>query len=115
MVIGGDRCPIVDTWWQTETGHIMISPLPAITDTKPGSATRPRPGIGAAVLDESSGEDAGTEQGLLVVRRPWPGMLRTLYRTRTASSKPTGTSSASTPTRSARRPAATRTAISGSS
>ena len=80
MVIGGERCPIVDTWWQTETGHIMISPLPGITDTKPGSATRPLPGIDAAVLDGSSGEDAGTEQGLLVLRRPWPGMLRTLYK-----------------------------------
>jgi acetyl-CoA synthetase len=80
LVIGGERCPIVDTWWQTETGQIMISPLPGITDTKPGSATRPLPGIDAAVLDESSGEDAGTEQGLLVLRRPWPGMLRTLYK-----------------------------------
>ncbi|MDP9293009.1 MAG: acetate--CoA ligase [Actinomycetota bacterium] len=80
MVIGGERCPIVDTWWQTETGHIMISPLPGITDTKPGSATRPLPGIDATVLEESSGEDAGTDQGLLVLRKPWPGMLRTLYK-----------------------------------
>jgi len=80
LVIGGERCPIVDTWWQTETGHIMISPLPGITDTKPGSATRSLPGIDAAVLEESSGEDAGTDQGLLVLRRPWPGMLRTLYK-----------------------------------
>jgi acetyl-CoA synthetase len=80
MVIGGENCPIVDTWWQTETGHIMISPLPGITDTKPGSATRPLPGIDATVLEEKSGEDAGTDQGLLVLRRPWPGMLRTLYK-----------------------------------
>jgi acetyl-CoA synthetase len=79
-VIGGERCPIVDTWWQTETGHIMISPLPGITETKPGSATFPLPGIAAAVVDERSGEDAGTNQGLLVLTRPWPGMLRTLYR-----------------------------------
>jgi acetyl-CoA synthetase len=79
-VIGAERCPIVDTWWQTETGHIMISPLPGITETKPGSATFPLPGIDAAVVDERTGEDAGTKQGLLVLRRPWPGMLRTLYR-----------------------------------
>jgi len=78
-VIGGDRCPIVDTWWQTETGHILISPLPGVVQTKPGSATRPLPGIEAAVLNEE-GEDAGTEQGLLALTRPWPGMLRTLYR-----------------------------------
>ena len=79
VVIGGERCPIVDTWWQTETGHIMISPLPGITATKPGSATRPLPGIEAKVVNESDGEDAGTDQGLLTLRRPWPGMLRTLY------------------------------------
>jgi acetyl-CoA synthetase len=79
LVIGGERCPIVDTWWQTETGHIMIAPLPGITETKPGSATRPLPGIEAQVLTESEGEDAGTDPGLLTLRRPWPGMLRTLY------------------------------------
>jgi acetyl-CoA synthetase len=78
-VIGGERCPIVDTWWQTETGHIMISPLPGTTATKPGSATRPLPGVDAAVFDES-GEPVPEREGLLVVRRPWPGMLRTLYR-----------------------------------
>jgi acetyl-CoA synthetase len=78
-VIGGERCPIVDTWWQTETGHIMISPLPGITATKPGSATRPLPGIDAAVVDEA-GEPVEGGEGLLVLRRPWPGMLRTLYR-----------------------------------
>ena len=79
--IGGDRCPIVDTWWQTETGGIMISPLPAITKTKPGSATRPLPGIEAKILDgegrEIEGEGLG---GNLVITRPWPGMARTLYR-----------------------------------
>jgi acetyl-CoA synthetase len=78
-VIGGERCPIVDTWWQTETGQIMISPLPGITATKPGSATVPLPGIEAAVFDEA-GETVEEKEGLLVLRRPWPGMLRTLYR-----------------------------------
>jgi acetyl-CoA synthetase len=78
-VIGGGRCPIVDTWWQTETGHVLISPLPGVTPAKPGSATKPLPGVDAAVVDEE-GNDAGTEQGLLVLRKPTPGMLRTLYR-----------------------------------
>ena len=79
-VIGGERCPIVDTWWQTETGAIMITPLPGITSTKPGSATTPFPGISADVVSERDGESIGTGQGLLVIRRPWPSMLRTLYR-----------------------------------
>jgi acetyl-CoA synthetase len=79
-VIGGERCPIVDTWWQTETGHIMISPLPGLTPAKPGSATKPLPGIDAAVLDEQGNEVPDGEQGLLALRSPWPGMLRTLYR-----------------------------------
>jgi acetyl-CoA synthetase len=78
-VIGGDRCPIVDTWWQTETGHIMISPLPGVVATKPGSATRPLPGIEPMVVDQD-GNEVSDEQGLLVIKRPWPGMLRTLYR-----------------------------------
>jgi acetyl-CoA synthetase len=78
--IGGERCPIVDTWWQTETGAIMITPLPGITSTKPGSATQPFPGVGADVLDESTGEPITEGQGLLVLTRPWPSMLRTLYR-----------------------------------
>jgi acetyl-CoA synthetase len=78
-VIGAERCPVVDTWWQTETGHIMISPLPGITATKPGSATLPLPGVDAAVFDEG-GEEVSEREGLLVLRRPWPGMLRTLYR-----------------------------------
>jgi acetyl-CoA synthetase len=79
-VIGGERCPIVDTWWQTETGAIMITPLPGITATKPGSATHPFPGIRAEVVDESEGKPVESGQGLLVIRRPWPSMLRTLYR-----------------------------------
>jgi acetyl-CoA synthetase len=79
-VIGGERCPIVDTWWQTETGMIMITPLPGITPTKPGSATQPFPGVMADVLDESTGEPVTEGQGLLVLTRPWPAMLRTLYK-----------------------------------
>jgi acetyl-CoA synthetase len=79
-VIGGERCPIVDTWWQTETGHILISPLPGLTETKPGSATKPLPGVvDAAVVDDDGNEIQG-DQGYLVFRRPWPGMLRTLYK-----------------------------------
>ena len=76
--IGGGRCPIVDTWWQTETGAIMISPLPGITTTKPGSATLPLPGIKAAIMDESDEmiEEGG---GTLVLTTPWPAMARTLY------------------------------------
>jgi acetyl-CoA synthetase len=77
-VIGGERCPIVDTWWQTETGSIMISPLPGLTDTKPGSATRPLPGVSAALFDEL-GEPVTCGSGVLVLTRPWPSMLRTLY------------------------------------
>jgi len=77
-VVGGERCPIVDTWWQTETGSIMISPLPALTTTKPGSATRPLPGVSAALLDEEGSEvERGT--GILVLTQPWPSMLRTLH------------------------------------
>jgi len=79
-VIGGGRCPVVDTWWQTETGHILISPLPGITATKPGSATQPLPGVDAAVVGESDGEEVDDGQGLLILRQPWPGMLRTLYK-----------------------------------
>ncbi len=78
-VIGGERCPIVDTWWQTETGGIMITTLPGVLDTKPGSAGRPLPGVKADVVDDDH-EDAGTEQGFLTLERPWPGMLRTLYK-----------------------------------
>jgi acetyl-CoA synthetase len=80
QVIGGGRCPIVDTWWQTETGGIMITPLPGITATKPGSATTPFPGVEAQVVDESGGEPVEEGQGLLVLERPWPSMLRGLYK-----------------------------------
>jgi acetyl-CoA synthetase len=78
-VIGGGRCPIVDTWWQTETGAIMITTLPGAQYAKPGSAGQPLPGIDAAVID-SDGNELTDEQDLLVLRRPWPGMLRTLYK-----------------------------------
>jgi acetyl-CoA synthetase len=78
-VIGGGRCPIVDTWWQTETGAIMITTLPGAQYAKPGSAGQPLPGIDAAVID-SDGNELTDQQDLLVLRRPWPGMLRTLYK-----------------------------------
>jgi acetyl-CoA synthetase len=77
-VIGGERCPIVDTWWQTETGAIMITTLPGLLPAKPGSAGLPLPGISAALADESGGEVA-QGSGLLALTRPWPAMLRTLY------------------------------------
>ena len=76
--IGGQRCPVVDTWWQTETGMILITPLPGITSTKPGSATRPFPGISAEVVNEQ-GETVKVGGGYLVLTRPWPAMLRTIY------------------------------------
>jgi acetyl-CoA synthetase len=76
--IGGGRCPIVDTWWQTETGAIMISPLPGATTLKPGSATFPLPGIGAEVVDES-GARVERGGGYLTLTRPWPAMLRGIY------------------------------------
>jgi acetyl-CoA synthetase len=79
-VIGGDRCPIVDTWWQTETGGIMISPLPGAIATKPGSATRPLPGIAAEVVTREGKPVSANQGGFLVVKRPWPGMLRTIFR-----------------------------------
>ncbi|HUQ04563.1 MAG TPA: acetate--CoA ligase [Kofleriaceae bacterium] len=78
-VIGGDRCPIVDTWWQTETGSIMISPLPGATPTKPGSATRPLPGIAADVVKKDGTPCKANEGGFLVIKRPWPSMLRTIW------------------------------------
>jgi acetyl-CoA synthetase len=77
--IGGGRCPIVDTWWQTETGMILITPLPGVTTTKPGSATRPFPGVDAAVYSESGEEVGPGGGGYLVLRRPWPAMLRGIY------------------------------------
>ena len=76
--IGGERCPVVDTWWQTETGAIMIAPLPGVTTLKPGSATRPFPGI-AAEIRTDSGEKVEVGGGLLALTRPWPSMLRGIY------------------------------------
>jgi acetyl-CoA synthetase len=76
--IGGERCPIVDTWWQTETGSIMITPLPGVTTLRPGSATRPFPGIAAEIRTEK-GEKVEVGGGLLVLTRPWPAMLRGIY------------------------------------
>jgi acetyl-CoA synthetase len=78
-VIGGDRCPVVDTWWQTETGAIMITPLPGMTVTKPGSATFPFPGIDVDVVDEMGQSVPLGSGGYLVVKKPWPSMLRTLW------------------------------------
>jgi acetyl-CoA synthetase len=75
-VIGGERCPIVDTWWQTETGAIMITPLPGITETRPGSTTRAFPGIRATILNNDGRE---VDAGFLAITRPWPSMLRTVY------------------------------------
>jgi acetyl-CoA synthetase len=79
-VVGRGECPVVDTWWQTETGAIMITTLPGAQHMKPGSAGTPLPGIDAAVLDEQGNEVEHGTQGLLALRRPWPGMLRTLFR-----------------------------------
>jgi acetyl-CoA synthetase len=79
-VIGGERCPIVDTWWQTETGGCMITPLPGATSTKPGSATRPFPGIIADIVDLDGNPVAVNEGGYLVIKHPWPSMMRTVYK-----------------------------------
>ncbi len=79
-VIGGERCPIVDTWWQTETGAIMIAPLPGVTATKPGSCTEPLPGIDADIVDDHGDPvTAPGAGGYLVIRKPWPSMLRTIW------------------------------------
>jgi len=77
--IGGDRCPIVDTWWQTETGGIMITPLPGITTTKPGAAMTPFPGVSAEVVDKDGHAVGNGEGGYLVLTQPWPGMLRGIW------------------------------------
>jgi acetyl-CoA synthetase len=77
--IGHEKLPIVDTWWQTETGGILISPLPFATPLKPGSATYPLPGVDAAILREDGTEASTNEGGHLVIRRPWPGMLRGVF------------------------------------
>jgi acetyl-CoA synthetase len=78
--IGGDRTPVVDTWWQTETGMIMITPLPGVTTTKPGSATKPFPGVDAGVFDEQGNEVGPGGGGYLVLKRPWPAMLRGIFK-----------------------------------
>jgi len=78
-VVGEGRCPIVDTWWQTETGGILISPLPGATDLKPGSATRPLPGVRPALYDEQGNPLDGAISGLLVITDSWPGQMRTVY------------------------------------
>ena len=77
--IGNESCAIVDTWWQTETGSIMITPLPGITSTKPGSACGPMPGIDAVVVDENGNEVSKGEGGYLAIKTPWPSMLRTVF------------------------------------
>ena len=77
--VGGGNCPIVDTWWQTETGGIMITPLPGITSVKPGAASHPFPGIFPGLYDDEGNEIEGAGSGNLVIKKPWPGMLRTLY------------------------------------
>lgn len=79
QVIGGGRCPIVDTWWQTETGAILIAPVPGAVPTKPGSATRPLPGIRAAVVDKAGQPVPPNTGGYLVIQRPWPSMMRTIF------------------------------------
>src|SRR5688572_31935542 len=76
--IGGDRCPVVDTWWQTETGAIMISPLPGVTTTKPGAAMAALPGISAKVVDDD-GVILDSGSGLLILDQPWPAMLRGIW------------------------------------
>ncbi len=78
-VIGKRRCPIMDTWWQTETGMFMITPLPT-SELKPGSATRPFPGITADILDDQGNPVPAGEEGYLVLKQPWPAMLRTIYK-----------------------------------
>ena len=78
-IIGKERCPIVDTWWQTETGAIMITPLPGATPTKPGSGTKPFPGIEADVMTRDGKPVGANEGGYLVIKKPWPAMLRTIY------------------------------------
>jgi acetyl-CoA synthetase len=79
-VVGGERCPIVDTWWQTETGGHLITPLPGATDLKPGSASKPFFGVVPAIVDATTGETLEGEcEGALVLTRPWPGMMRSVY------------------------------------
>ncbi len=78
-VIGKNKCPIVDTWWQTETGGVMISPLPGVIATKPGSATFPLPGIDVEIVDKNGDKVKENEGGYLIIKKPWPGMMRTIH------------------------------------
>ncbi len=78
-IIGKDKCPIVDTWWQTETGGVMISPLPGVVATKPGSATFPLPGIEVEIVDKNGDKVNENEGGYLIIKKPWPGMMRTIH------------------------------------
>ncbi|WP_432547130.1 acetate--CoA ligase [Kineococcus sp. SYSU DK004] len=78
--VGGGRCPVVDTWWQSETGAAVVAPLPGVTPLKPGSGTVPLPGLAATVVDDAGRETAPGEEGVLVITRPWPGMARTVWR-----------------------------------
>ena len=78
-MIGGNRCPITDTWWQTETGNIMIAPIPGAIATKPGSATKPFPGVAAEIVTMDGQPVPLGSGGFLVITKPWPGMLRTVY------------------------------------
>jgi acetyl-CoA synthetase len=77
--VGGSRCPIVDTWWQTETGGQMITPLPGVHALKPGSCTMPLPGIAAAIVDETGADVEKGKGGFLVIKKPWPSMIRTIW------------------------------------
>ena len=114
-VIGGERCPVVDTWWQTETGGIMITTLPGAQAMKPGSAGTPLPGFAAAVLSEDGEEVPRDTQGLLTLSRPWPGCSAPSIASASASSRPTSRSSARRPTSSAMPRVRTPTVTSGSS
>ena len=78
-VIGKDKCPIVDTWWQTETGGIMVSPIPGAVDAKPGSATFPLPGVEVSIVNKEGEEVNSDEGGYLIIKKPWPGMMRTIH------------------------------------
>jgi acetyl-CoA synthetase len=78
-VVGKNRCPIVDTWWQTETGGVLITPLPGATPLKPGSATFPFFGVNPVILDENGNELVGECEGMLCIKEPWPGQMRTVY------------------------------------
>jgi acetyl-CoA synthetase len=114
VVIGRERCPIVDTWWQTETGQIMISPLPALTETKPGSATHPLPGVAADVVDETTGESVEQARGYWCSSARGRACCARCTTTTSVTSRPAGRASAPRPIWSATRRFATRTVISGS-